>query len=99
MKCCIRCDGASRASSGGGVEGGIFAVERRLVQWEIDIVLNPCGEVFGGKQMGFVLLPVLAPAVLEGLRLVFLRKPRDEVGVAGGDALLLKRLGHIGDEL
>jgi len=63
------------ASSRVGVEGGIFSVERGLVQREIDVVGDPCGEVFGGEQMRFVVLPVLAPALREGLGLFLLREP------------------------
>jgi hypothetical protein len=44
-------------------------------------------------------LPVLAPALLEGCGLVFLPETGDEVGVAGGDAFLGECLGHRGDEL
>jgi len=44
-------------------------------------------------------LPVLPPALLEGFGLALLRKTGDEVGVAGGYALLGECLDHSGDEL
>jgi hypothetical protein len=40
--------GASNASSCGGVEGGVFAVEWCIRKLEIEIVLNPSGNVLGG---------------------------------------------------
>jgi hypothetical protein len=40
--------GAGDASSGGGVEGGVFAVERRVREGEIEVRLNPRGDVLGG---------------------------------------------------
>ena len=40
--------GASNASSCGGVEGGVFAVEGCIRKLEIEIVLNPSGNVLGG---------------------------------------------------
>jgi integrase len=49
--------------------------------------------------MRFVVLPVLAPALREGFFLGVLREPRDEVGMASGDALFLKCFGHFGNEL
>ena len=49
--------------------------------------------------MRFVVLPVLAPALREGFFLGVLREPCDEVGMAGGDALLLEGFGHFGNEL
>ena len=49
--------------------------------------------------MRLFVLPVLAPALLEGLRLNVLGKTGDQVGMAGGDALLSEGLGHCGDEL
>jgi hypothetical protein len=49
--------------------------------------------------MRFLVLPVLAPALLEGCGLALLRETGDKIGVAGGDALLGERLGHGGDEL
>jgi hypothetical protein len=42
---------------------------------EIDVVGDPSGEVFGGEQMGFFVLIVLAPALREGLALFLLREP------------------------
>ena len=66
---------------------------------EIDVVRNPCGEVLGGEQMRFVVLPVLAPALREGFLLGVLREPCDEVGMAGCDALPLESFSHFGDEL
>jgi hypothetical protein len=44
-------------------------------------------------------LPILAPALLECLGLNFLRKPRKQVGMAGGDALLGERLRDCRNEL
>jgi hypothetical protein len=49
--------------------------------------------------MGFVVLPILSPALLEGCGLRLLRDTGDKVGVAGRDALLDERLRHFGDEL
>ena len=49
--------------------------------------------------MGLILLPVLAPAVIKGILLAILWKPRNQVCVTGGDALLLKCLGNFGDKL
>lgn len=43
--------GASDASSGGGVEGRIFAVKRRIRERQIEVFLYPCAQVFGGKQV------------------------------------------------
>ena len=40
--------GAGGASSGGGVESRVFAVERRIGKGEIEIVLYPSGEELGG---------------------------------------------------
>ena len=89
-------DEAVEQTSRVGVEGGIFSVERGLLQREIEVVGYPCGEVFGGEQMGFFVLIVLAPALREGLDLFLLREPCDEVGVTGRDALRLERLGYLG---
>ena len=49
--------------------------------------------------MRFLVLPVFPPALREGFLLGILREPRNEIGVAGGDALLLEGFGHFGDEL
>ncbi len=49
--------------------------------------------------MWFLFLPVLAPALFKGILLTIPRKPRNQRGVAGGDAILLKCLGNFGDEL
>jgi hypothetical protein len=54
---------AVEASSRAGVEGGIISVDGCAVQREIDVVGDPCCEVFGGEQMGFFALIVLAPAL------------------------------------
>ena len=91
--------GAGTASSGGGVEGRVFAVERRVRERQIKVGLNPRGNVLGGEQVGFLVLPVLAPALLEGCGLTLLRQTGDQVRMAGADALLGKRLGHSWDEL
>ena len=91
--------GAGDASSGLGFEGGVFAVERCLGKVQVEVGLNPCAQVLGGKQVRFLVLPVLAPAVLERIGLMLLRQTGDEVGMAGGDALLHERLGDSGDEL
>jgi len=40
----IECD----ANSGGGVEGGVFAVERCICKRQIEIALYPRGYVLGG---------------------------------------------------
>ena len=49
--------------------------------------------------MGFRVIPVLAPALLEGFGLNVLRQTGNKVGMAGGDALLGERLRNFGDEL
>ena len=49
--------------------------------------------------MRFFVVPVLAPALLEGSGLMLLRQTGDEVRVAGGDAFFDECLGNIGDEL
>jgi hypothetical protein len=49
--------------------------------------------------VGFLVLPILSPALLEGCGLRLLRDAGDKVGVADGDALLGERFGHFGDEL
>jgi hypothetical protein len=54
--------------------------------------------MLGGEKVWFLILPVLPPALLKGCGLALLRKPGDEVGMAGGGALLSKRLSHDGDE-
>ena len=41
--------GASDASSGGGVEGGVFAVERRIRERQVEVDLNPRGKMLGGE--------------------------------------------------
>src|SRR6187402_1778017 len=79
---------AGDASSGLWFEGSIFAVERCLGKIQIKVGLNPCAEVLRGKQMRFPVLPVVPPAILERLGLMFLRETGDQVGMAGGDALL-----------
>lgn len=48
--------------------------------------------------MWFLFLPVLAPALFKGILLTIPRKSRNQRGVAGGDAFLLKCLGNFGDE-
>jgi len=65
--------GAGDASSGGGVEGGIFAVKRRVREIQVQVGLNPRRKVFRRKQVGLLVLPVLAPALLIGFRLALLR--------------------------
>lgn len=55
--------------------------------------------MLGWKQVRFVVLPVLAPAVLEGLGLMLLRQTGNEIGVAGGEALLNKGLSYVRDQL
>ena len=40
--------GAGGASSGGGVEGRVFAVKRRIGKGEIEVVLYPRGQELGG---------------------------------------------------
>ena len=90
---------AGDASSGFGFEGGVLAVERCLGKVQVEVGLNPRAQVLGRKQVRFLVLPVLAPAVLERLGLMLLRQTGNQVGMAGGDALLDECLGHIGDKL
>jgi hypothetical protein len=40
--------GAGDASSGGGVEGWVFAVERCIRERQIEVGLYPRGKVLGG---------------------------------------------------
>jgi hypothetical protein len=49
--------------------------------------------------MAFLVLPILAETVLECLDLLLCGEPCDQVGVAGGDALLLEGFGNVRDEL
>jgi len=49
--------------------------------------------------MRLLVLPILAPALLEGDGLALLRDAGDEVCVAGCDAFLEKRLRNLGNEL
>jgi len=91
--------GAGDAGSGCGVEGEVFAVERSIRKRKIEVRLYPCGQAFRGKQVSFLVLPVLAPALLVRFGLRLLRQTGDEVGVTGGDSLLGERFGHCGDEL
>ncbi len=90
---------AGNASSSSGVQGRVLAIKRRIFEREIEVALYPCGEVFRRQQVRFLVIPVLAPALLEGCGLGLLRKPGDEVGVAGGDAILCERFGHFGNQL
>jgi hypothetical protein len=55
--------------------------------------------MFRWQQVRLFVLPIFAPALLERSGLGFLRKTRDQVGVAGGDAVLRKCLGHFGYKL
>jgi hypothetical protein len=41
--------GAGGARSGGGVEGGVFAVEWRIRKRQVQIGLYPCGKVLRGQ--------------------------------------------------
>ena len=54
-----------KASSGGGVKGGVFAVERCVRKVEVKIGLYPRGQMLGGKQVRLLVLPVLPPALFE----------------------------------
>ena len=49
--------------------------------------------------MGFLVLPILAPALLKGESLALLRESRDEVGMTRCDAFLEKRFRYFGNEL
>ena len=49
--------------------------------------------------MAFLVLPVLTETVLERIGLLLRGEPRNQVGMAGGDALLLERLGNVRYEL
>ena len=91
--------GAGDASSGCGVKGGVLAVERSIREIEVEVGLYPRAQVLGGKQVRLFVLPVLAPALLEGRRLVLLRQTGKQVGMTGGNALLDERFGNVGNEL
>ncbi len=90
---------AGNAGSGRRVEGGVFLAERCIGKREVEVGLYPGGQVLGGKQVRFGVLPVLAPALRIGVHLAFLGQTCEQVGVAGGDPLLAKRLGKLRDEL
>ncbi len=90
---------AGDARSGFRFEQSIFAVERCLGKVQVEVGLYPRRQVFGGKQVRLLVFPVLAPAVVEGRCLMFLRQAGNQVGMARGDAFLYKRLGHSGNEL
>src|SRR5882762_122561 len=49
--------------------------------------------------MRFIVVPILAPALLKGSGLMFLRETGDQIGMAGGNAFLNKCLCDFGDEL
>ena len=49
-----------------------------------------------GEQVRFLVLPILAPALLVSRRLMLLRQTRKQVGMAGRDAFLHKRLSYAG---
>jgi hypothetical protein len=81
-------------------------LEKKLSASTVNVRLSAMRKLIGEAQRngiigveGFVVLPILAPALLESCGLRLLRDAGDKVGVAGGDALLGKRLGHFGDEL
>ena len=76
-----------------------MVIEGSVGEIQVEVGLNPSTQVLGWKQMRFLVLPVLAPALREGFFLGVLREPRDEVGMAGCDALLLEGFSHFGDEL
>ena len=64
---------AGDAGSGSWVQGWVFAVEGSVGKVQIKIGLNPRTEVLGWKQVRFLVLPVLAPAVVERIGLMLLR--------------------------
>jgi hypothetical protein len=66
---------------------GVLAVERCRPAG-IDVV----------RQMRFLVLPVLPPALREGSLLGVLWEPCDEIGMTGGDALFLECFGHFGNQ-
>ena len=86
---------ARDASSGLGFEGRVFAVERSFGKVQVEVGLNPCAQVLGRKQVRFLVLPVLPPAVFKRLGLMLLRKTGDQVGVARRDALLSQNEAYL----
>ena len=68
-------------------------------RFQIKIGLNQRAKVFGRKQVSFLVLPVLAPAVVERIGLMFLRQTGNQRCMAGGDALLLECLCYCVDKL
>src|ERR1035437_899596 len=50
---------AGKTGACGGVEGRIFLIERRFVECEVEILLNPRGKVPGREQMRLGVLIVL----------------------------------------
>ena len=68
--------GAGDAGSGDGVEVEVFLAERCLGKGEIEVGLYPRAQVLCGEQVRFLVLPILAPALLIGGCLRLLRKPR-----------------------
>ena len=64
---------AGDAGSGSWVQAWVFPVEGSVGKVQIKIGLNPRAEVLGRKQVNFLVLPVLAPAVVERIGLMLLR--------------------------
>jgi hypothetical protein len=91
--------GASDTSSGCGVEGRVFAVERGLCERQVEGSLYPRAQMLRWEQVRFFVLPVFAPAQLECGGLMLLRQTGDQIGVAGGDPFLYERLGHCGNQV
>ena len=91
--------GAGDAGSSGRIQRRILAVKRSLGECEIEVALNPRGDMLCWQKMWLCVLPVLAPALLEGLSLGLLGETGKEVGVACCDAFLREGFGYGRDQL
>ena len=91
--------GQVKQAPAGGGEGRVFAVERSIREGEVEVGLYPCREVPGREQVRFLVLPVLAPALLIGGGLHVLRETGEQVGVGRGDEFSAERLRNCRDQL